>query len=145
MRNWAAGAVAVVVAMLCACSSDTGTQSSAATSAATSSTPDVCASADEFRASLTDLKDVDVVQQGTDALTATWTTVEDSWTQLAGDARATHADQVDRVQADADAVSSAVETAQGDTSAGTVGAVAAAVGVFLKDADTLLDEVGSTC
>jgi hypothetical protein len=141
MRNWAAGAVAVVVATLCGCSSDSGTQSSAATS----STPDVCASADEFRASLTDLKDVDVVQQGTDALTATWTTVEADWRQLADDARATHADQVDRVQADADAVGSAVETAQDDASAQTLGGAAAAVGVFLKDADALLDEVGSTC
>jgi hypothetical protein len=141
MRNWAAGAVAVVVATLCACSSDSGTQSSAATS----STPDVCASADEFRSSLTDLKDVDVVQQGTDALTATWTTVEENWTKLADDARATHADQVDRVQADADAVRSAVETAQDDTSAGTLSGAAAAVGVFLTDADTLLDQVGSTC
>jgi hypothetical protein len=145
MRNWAAGAVAVVVATLCACSSDSGARSSAATSSATSSTPDVCASADQFRASLADLKDVNVVQQGTDALTATWTTVEQDWTKLADDARATHADQVDRVQADADAVRSAVETAQDDTSAGTLSGAAAAVGVFLTDADTLLDQVGSTC
>jgi hypothetical protein len=71
--------------------------------------------------------------------------VQDDWAQLSKDAGARYADQVDRVQADADAVQSAVETAQAGASAQTLAGVAASVGVFLQDADALIKEVSSTC
>ena len=141
MRTWSAAVVVVLAGALGACSSEDDGSSSAATSSAA----DVCASADRFRDSLAGLKDVQIVQQGTDALTAAWTTVEDAWAQLADDARGTWAAEVDRVQADADTVRSAV-TAVGDgASAATLGAATAAVGDFLQDSDALLDEVSSTC
>src|SRR6185503_15367047 len=75
MRTWAAGLVALAAgAALVACGSDTGSGSTAASTAeVTSSTPDVCASADALRGSLAGLADVQVVQQGTDALQQSWT------------------------------------------------------------------------
>jgi hypothetical protein len=86
-----------------------------------------------------------VAQEGTDAVKVAWTTVEDDWAQLADDAGSRYADQVDGVQADADAVTSAVDTAGADPSAQTLGAAATAVGAFLQDAGALVDEVSSTC
>jgi hypothetical protein len=142
MNRCAAAAVGVVAgAVLVGCSSDGGTE----TSAATSSTPAVCASAADLRTSLTGLKDVDVAHQGTGALNQAWTTVQGDWTQFADDARAQHAGQVDGVQADVDAVQAALDSARTAPSAETLGAVASQVGIFLKDAGAVVDQVGSTC
>jgi hypothetical protein len=147
MRTCVAGVMTVLLgAGIAACSSDAGTDSSAATtSAAAASSDDVCASADTFRDSLTALGEVQVVQEGSDALGDAWTTVQDAWSQLADDARAEYGDQVDGVQAAADAVESALDSAQNDPTAQTLGDAAAAVGVFLQDAGALTDEVESTC
>jgi hypothetical protein len=145
MRNWAAGVagiVAVVVgAGLAACSEGYPESPTAATSSAA----DGCESADDLRASLTALGDVQVVQEGTDAVQEAWTTVQDDWAQLAKVAGEEYADQVDRVEADAGAVQSAVETTQEESTAETLAAVAGAVGLFLQDANALVDEVSSRC
>jgi hypothetical protein len=94
---------------------------------------------------LTTLADVQVVEQGTDAVQQAWTTVQDDWGQLAEDAGDQYADQVDRVEADGGAVQSAIETTQEDPSGEALREVAAAVRVFLQDAGALVDEVKSTC
>jgi hypothetical protein len=145
MRNWAAGVagiVAVVVgAGLAACSEGYPESPTAATSSAA----DVCESADDLRASLTALGDVQVVQEGTDAVQEAWTTVQDDWAQLAKVAGDEYADQVDRVEADGGALQSAIETTQEDPSAEALRQVAAAVQVFVQDAGALTDEVKSTC
>ena len=136
MRSCLVGVVTVVLgAGLCACSSDPEADTAA----------DVCASADAFRASLTELGDVQVVQEGTDAVQETWTTVQDDWAQLAEDAGDRYAEQVDRVEAAAGAVRSTVETTQEEATTQTLGDVAAAVDVFLQDAQALVEEVSSTC
>jgi hypothetical protein len=143
MRMWATGLVAVVVGLgLTSCSSDSDTESSAA---ATSSAADVCASADAFRTSLAELGNVQVVQEGTDAVQQAWTTVQDDWAQLSENAGDQYAEQVDRVESDAGAVQSAIDTTQEESSAATLAAVAGAVGVFLQDAGALVEEVTSTC
>jgi hypothetical protein len=137
MRTCVVAVVTVTLGTgLAACSSDDGGESS---------TPDVCASADAFRGSLGELRDVQVVQEGTDALDSAWTTVDDAWTQLAADAKAEYGDQVDGVQAAADDVRAALDDAQDQRSAQTLGSAATAVGTFLQDADALADEVDSTC
>jgi hypothetical protein len=142
MRTRAAAVGTVILlAGLSGCSSS----SDGETAAATSSGAAVCASADDLRGSLAALGDVQVVQQGTDALDQAWTTVQDDWARFADDARAQHADEVDGVQADADAVQAAVETARADPGAGTLGALASEVQTFLKDAGALVDEVRATC
>jgi hypothetical protein len=86
-----------------------------------------------------------VVQEGINSLQAAWTKVKDDWTTFAGDARARYSADVDRVQADADAVGAAIQTATSDTSAQTLAAAAAAVGTFVQSAGSLVDEVRSTC
>jgi hypothetical protein len=142
MRTRAAAVGTVILlAGLSGCSSS----SDGETAAATSSGAAVCASADDLRGSLAALGDVQVVQQGTDALDQAWTTVQDDWARFADDARAQHADEVDGVQADADAVQAAVDTARADPGAGTLGTLASEVQTFLKDAGALVDEVRATC
>jgi hypothetical protein len=143
MRICVAGVVAVVVgAGLASCSSD---GYGGSTAAATASAADVCASADDLRDSLATLGDVQVVQEGADAVQEAWATVQDDWAQLAENAGDRYADDVHRVETDAGAVQSAVETTQEEATAQTLADVAAAVGVFLQDAGALVDEVSSTC
>jgi hypothetical protein len=143
MRRWAAGVGTVVIGagLLGGCSSGGSSDSAAATS----TTPDVCGSADALRTSLSGLGDVKIVQQGTDALDDAWSTVEDDWSQFADDARGTYGTQVDGVQDDADAVRTAADTVRDDSSPQTLAALATAVGAFLQNADALVDEVRSTC
>jgi hypothetical protein len=142
MRTRAAAVGTVILlAGLSGCSSS----SDGETAAATSSDAAVCASADDLRGSLAALGDVQVVQQGTDALDQAWTTVQDDWARFADDARAQHADEVDGVQADVGAVQAAVDTARADPNAGTLGTLASEVRTFLQHAGALVDEVRATC
>jgi len=144
MRRWAAGVGTVVIGagLLGGCSSGGSSDSSAA---ATSTTPDVCGSADALRTSLSGLGDVTIVQQGTAALDDAWSTVEDDWATFADDAKGKYSWQVDGVQDDADAVRAAADTVRDGSSAQTLAALATAVGAFLQSADALVDEVRSTC
>jgi hypothetical protein len=98
-----------------------------------------------MRSSLSALSDVQVVEQGTDSLTAAWDTVKDDWAQFADDARSRWSDDVDSVQADADTVGSAVDAAAATPSAQTLAAAGTAVGTFVHNAGALVDEVSSTC
>ena len=136
MRTYVVVVTAVLGAALSACSSDAEPEPEVAA---------VCTAADAVRSSLTELGDVQVVEDGVDALASAWTAVEDAWAQLADDARAEYGDQVDGVQAAADGVESALDSAQDNPSAATLGTAAAAVGVFRQDAGALVDEVRSTC
>ena len=140
-RRCAAGIGAVVVAVaITACSG-----SDASSSAAASSSAVVCDAADELRTSLDALSDVQPVEDGTDAVRQAFASVKTDLAQLGTDARDEYAGEVDRVQADADAVQTAVDTAQGAPSAQTLGAVRSAVEVLVRDAGALVDEVSTSC
>jgi hypothetical protein len=131
----------------CSSGSDSGTPaaSTGASSAASSGGADVCDAAGDLRTSLAALGDVPVVQEGTAALGTAWTTVQDDWGQFADAARAEYGDQVDGVQAQADAVGQALDAAQADPSAGTLATTATAVSAFVQSAGGLVDEAGSGC
>jgi len=139
-RRYAAGIGALVAVAITACS-DSGSSSSAAAS----SSAVVCDAADELRTSLDALSDVQPVEEGTDAVRQAFASVKTDLAQLGTDARDEYAGEVDRVQADADAVQTAVDTAQGAPSAQTLGAVASAIDVLLRDARALVDEVRESC
>ena len=136
--------LACLVVVLTGCSSD-GSSTAASSTTATSTTPAVCASAEKLRTSLSSLADVQVVQEGTDALRTQWTQVQDDWSQFADDARSQHSGQVDDVQADASAAGDAVDTALSDASAQTLAAAGTAITTFVRNAGALVDEVRSTC
>ena len=105
----------------------------------------MCDAAENLRTSLAALRDVQPVQEGTDAVREAFASVQTDFAQLRADASAEYADEFDHVQADADGVRTAVETAQDSPSAQTLGAVASAIGVLVSDGDALVDKVESTC
>ena len=142
MRRFTAGLLVLVGAGLAGCSSDAD---SGTTTAASASAADVCRSADALRASLTALGDVHVAQNGTAALQEAWTTMLDDWGQLKKAAAERYSDQIDGVQADADAVRSAVETAQQNPSGNALAQAASAVGLFVQDAGARVKDVSSAC
>jgi hypothetical protein len=146
-RTCAAWVAALVVgAALTACTGSAPSASSAsASSASAASTADVCQSAADLRTSLAALGNVPVVQQGTDALQQAFGAVKSDVAQLAESARSRYPDQIAQVKSDTAAVQSAVDTAQGDTTAQTLGAVASAVAVLVRDAGSLVDQVSATC
>jgi len=140
-RCAAAVAILVMGVGLSSCSSE----ADSGTAAATAMGPNVCDSADDLRTSLAALREVRVVQEGTDALEVAWSTVQDDWAQFADAARAEYRTEVDDVQVEADAVRDAVDAAQASPSADTLGTAATAVGAFLQGAEALVDEASSTC
>jgi hypothetical protein len=139
MRTRLVGVIAVVVGVgLSGCGSDEEPT-------AAPPSPDVCASADAFRASVAALGDVRVVEDGADSLADAWAAVREDWAQLADDARAEHAEEVDAVQAAADEVQSSVDAAQDAPGAATLTSAATAVRAFVQNAGRLADQVGATC
>jgi hypothetical protein len=147
---WVGPVVAVVALAGCSGTPTSGaTSSSASSSGATASgvtaSAAVCQAADDLRSSLTALGDVQVVQQGTEAVRPAFTSVQSALAQLRIDAGDEYSDDVDRVQADADQVRTALDAAGQDASAQTLATVASSVGVLLSDANALVDQVQSTC
>jgi hypothetical protein len=153
--TWMGAVVAVVALTGCSGTSTSGaTPSGASSSSATASgatasgataSAAVCQAADDLRSSLTALGDVQVVQQGTEAVRPAFTSVQSALAQLRIDAGGEYSDDVDRVQADADQVRTALDAAGQDASAQTLATVASSVGVLLADANALADQVQSTC
>jgi uncharacterized protein YjbJ (UPF0337 family) len=139
------GSLALALAGCSSGDSPAASSGSRTSSASSSSAPAVCASADQFRSSLSSLADVQVVQEGTGSLQAAWTKVQDDWGQFADDARANYSGDVDGVQADADAAKDAVGAAVANTSAQTLAAAGTAITTFVQSAGALVDEVRSTC
>ena len=148
----ALAAVLAVGAPACA-SSDSSSNSdaasstratSAAASGPTASAP-VCRAADDVRASLSDLQGIDVVQQGTAAVQQAFTQVKSDLAALSDAARGQHAEQVQQVKTDTDAVQAALDQATANPNAQTVGAVATAGRTLAQDTQALLAAVGSSC
>jgi hypothetical protein len=127
---------------LAACSSEpeAATPTSSATQAA------VCDASDGLRTSLADLQDIDVAQQGTAAaLENAWASVEASWSDFVDAAGTEYDDAVAVVQSAAQGVDDAVAAVQDSPTAETLTAAVTAVTGFVQEAESLVDEVSSTC
>jgi hypothetical protein len=148
-RVLTAGLLAVAIGAGSAGCSDSGgssTASSPATSASgPSADPALCASADDLRNSIAAIADVQVVTNGTSAVKEALQAVRTDVNEVAQHARGQYRDQVDTVQADLAAVDTAVNTAQADSNATTLGAVATGISTLATDARALIDDVKSTC
>lgn len=129
-----------------------GTDSNAASAAASSTSASaasasaaVCRAADDVRTSLAALQEVDVVQQGTDALEEAFGQLKSDLADLGDAARARYADEVQQVKTDTDAVGAALDQAKANPSAQTVGAAATAARTLVQDTQALLAAVSSSC
>lgn len=152
-RRILATLVAVLAAGVTACGTSGSSTSNAGSSAgspsssaaASTASTDLCQAADDVRASLSALQEVDVVQQGTDALSQAYAQVKSDLSTLTGAAKTRYGPQVQQVKADADALQAAIDQAKADPSAQTTSAVGTAARTLAQDTQALLTAVSSSC
>jgi hypothetical protein len=124
----------LLVGAACAgCSSDVATA------------PAVCSSADALEASVTDLGDVQVTENGMASLKDAVASVKSDLQQVVDDASSQYATQVGQLQTGFDAVQAAAGTALAAPSAATVTAVVSSIKTLGTDVTSFVDEVASTC
>jgi predicted extracellular nuclease len=107
--------------------------------------PAVCDSVDALQASVDNLGDINLSENGVGAISGSLSQIESDLRQVKADASAEWSDQVDGIEADTDELSTTVETAQEGATAATLGAVGTAVRTLLDDVEALAADVGSTC
>lgn len=107
--------------------------------------PAVCDSVDALQASVDNLKDINLSENGVGEISDSLSTIEDDLRQVKTDAKAEWSAQVDAIEADATELTSTVETAQQGPSASTLGAVGTAVSTLVDDVTALAEDVSSTC
>jgi hypothetical protein len=110
-----------------------------------SSDAGLCSSADDLRSSISDLGDVQVVEDGTEEVRQTVSEVGDDVTRLADEARDEFSDQVSDVEAAVGDLGSALDSLGSAPSAAALGDVRTAVRTLVEDAGVLLDDVSSSC
>jgi hypothetical protein len=107
--------------------------------------PAVCSSTDALQASMSDLGDVQVVQNGTAALEDAVASVRSDLQDVVDDATSQYATQVDGLQASFDALEDAAQSALATPSAATLSAVGASVTTLRNDVTAFADDIASTC
>jgi hypothetical protein len=105
----------------------------------------LCSSADDLRSSISDLGDVQVVEDGTEEVRQTVSEVGDDVARLADEARDEFSDQVSAVEAAVGDLGSALDSLGSAPSAAALGEVRTAVRTLVEDAGVLLDDVSSSC
>jgi len=123
--------LAVSVGSLAACSEDK---------------PAVCTSVDDLKASVEDVKDIDV--QDSSALTdlkSGLTAIQGDLDAVKADAKSEFSSQLDAVETSYTAVQTGVEAATADPTAATLSTAASALSTFSTDVQTLISDVQSTC
>ena len=119
---------------------------SASLAACSEEPPAVCGSVDALKASVADLKQIDVASStGLSDLRGALTAVGDDVTQVKSDAVAEFDSQVDAVEASYDKLTSSVESARTSPSADAVTAAGNALSTFGTDVDALVTDVKTTC
>ena len=138
----AAFSAVLLSGLLAGCGSGPGPYAAQGTAA-----PDaeLCSSVDDLQASVQALQDVDVVQDGTDAVSEAMGGVRDDLEQVARDAQDRYRESVEQVQASADAVRDAVRDAGSDPTTTTLSAVRTALRSFGTDVRSLVKEVDPQC
>jgi hypothetical protein len=123
------------------CSQHDGTSSTAASS----TTAGVCSSVGELRASVAELRDAPLVQEGVSALQSAFASVRPDVAQVVQDAQSQYAAQTEGPTADVAAVQTAVGQAEASPPRATLDAVVGSIGALADDVAALADDVSSTC
>jgi hypothetical protein len=124
-----------------------GCSSSYDTPSASESTgpPAVCSSTDSLQASMADLRDVQVVENGTAAAEDAVASVRTALDDVVQDAGSQYASQVDGLQASFESLQAAVGSAVATPSTATLSAVTASVTALANDVTGFADDIASTC
>jgi hypothetical protein len=147
----ALAALAVVGAVLAGCSGTYGSSGSSTTTSATRTTTSadaseqLCSAVDELKTSITQLQQVQVTQDGLDALRGAISSVGSAVDGVVQARTSQFRPQIDQLQRDADALRSLLQTAGSSPTAVSLQSMRTAVTAVVDDATGLVQDVGSTC
>ncbi len=156
-RGWVAAVVAAAFLAGCgsAASSGTGTASttasssaraaSASASASASDKAAVCASAGKLKDDVVALKDVNIRANGTSAVSAQLTKIQQQLDVVRSDAQGHFAPQITGLQDAVSRLSSSLSAATGNLNASTLATLAAAVGAVVTAGNNLVSAISGTC
>ena len=153
-RGWVAAVVAAAFLAGCgsAASSGTGTASTTASSSASASASAsasdkaaVCASAGKLKDDVVALKDVNIRANGTSAVSAQLTKIQQQLDVVRSDAQGHFAPQITGLQDAVSRLSSSLSAATGNLNASTLATLAAAVGAVVTAGNNLVSAISDTC
>lgn len=139
-----ATACVMSAAFLAACSSSTTTSDASAT-ASGSAQPAVCKTASDLKSSLLDLKNVNVKENGTSAVSAQLTKIQQELQTLKTDAHGQYAAQLDALSAAVSGLSASLSAAGSHLNSATVTALAASIASVVSAGTSLVTTVSNTC
>jgi hypothetical protein len=158
-RVWAAGVVAA--AFLAGCSSAASSASSSpaassapassaaasseAASASASAKAAVCASVSKLKDDVVALKDVNIRANGTSAVTAQFTKIQQQFDVVKSDAHGQFSPQITNLSNALSTLGSSLNAARQSLNSGTLATLAASVGAVVTAGNSLVSTVASTC
>ena len=149
-RGWVVAVVAAAFLAGCgsAATSGTGTASASASSSASASASNkaaVCASAGKLKDDVVALKDVNIRAEGTSAVSAQLTKIQQQFDVVRSDAHGQFAPQITGLQDAVSRLSSSLSAATGNLNGSTLTTLAAAVGAVVTAGNSLVSAVSGTC
>jgi predicted component of type VI protein secretion system len=147
IARWCSGLTAACVlsaAFLAGCSSSTTTGNGVSSMSAASKSA-VCTSADDLKASITALKDVNIRANGASAVSAQFTKIKQDFATLKADIQGQYTPQVNALSSALDKLGASLDAAKASLNAGTLSALASAAGSVVTAGTNLVTAVSSTC
>jgi capsule polysaccharide export protein KpsE/RkpR len=151
-RGWVAAVVTVAFLAGCSSAATSGTGTSTATSGASASASAsasdkaaVCASAGKLKDDVVALKDVNIRANGTSAVSAQLTKIQQQLDVVKSDAQGQFAPQITGLQSAVSTLSSSLSAAKGNLNGGTLTTLAAAVGAVVTAGNSLVSAISGTC
>lgn len=148
-------ACVVATALLAGCSSTSTSASSApassapASSAAASATASanaaVCASVSKLKDDIVGLKDINIRANGTSAVSAQLTKIQQQFDVVKSDAHGQFAPQITNLSNAVSTLGSSLTAARENLNSGTIATLAASVGAVVTTGNSLVSAVTSTC
>lgn len=140
----------MAVAFLAACNSSSTTTSTATSNgaggaASASAKPAVCATVNDLKASLADLKNVNIRQNGTSAVSDQLTKIQQELQKLKTDAHGQYATQIDALTTALSGLSASISAAGSHLDTTTLTALASSVASVVSAGTNLVTTVSNTC
>ena len=105
----------------------------------------MCKSAENLKASITGLKDINITANGTSAVSAQVTKIKQNLDTLKADAKGQYSAQVNALSSALDNLNTSLDAAKASLNAGTLAGLASAVGKVVAAGTNLVTAVTNTC
>lgn len=148
IAKWCSGLTAACVlsaAFLAGCSSSTTTVNGVSNSMSAASKSVVCQSANDLKASIAGLKNVNVRANGTSAVSAQFTKIKQDFAALKTDLKGQYSSQVNALSSALDKLGTSLDAAKASMNAGTLSALASAAGAVVTAGTNLVTAVSGSC